>query len=238
MATRIVTGLRIAERFAWGLGIVLIASYATVRIHGGMMQRQALQAFDEARLVVQQTGTAEAGGAADPEVDFSLWSEGRVKAYKATFEQPDRIPVAVLRIPKIRLEVAVLDGTDDFTLNRAVGLIDGMARPGEPGNVGIAGHRDGFFRGLKDIAVGDVIELELLSGTETYAVTEIMIVDPDQIEVLEDTAEPSMTLVTCYPFYYVGSAPRRYIVRATRQSTELTAAGGEDRHTTAHSSVP
>jgi LPXTG-site transpeptidase (sortase) family protein len=91
---------------------------------------------------------------------------------------------------------------------------------------------------LKDIAVGDVIELELLSGTETYAVTEIMIVDPDQIEVLQPTAEPSMTLVTCYPFYFVGSAPRRYIVRATRQSTELTATGGEDRHTTTHSSVP
>jgi len=238
MATRIVTGLRIAERFAWGLGIVLLASYATVRIHGGMMQQQALQAFDEARLAVQQASTAEAGSVADADVDFSLWSEGRIEAYRATFEQADRTPVAVLRIPEIRLVVAVLDGADDFTLNRGVGLIAGTARPGESGNVGIAGHRDGFFRGLKDIAVGDVIELELLSGTETYAVTEISIVDPDQTEVLQPTAEPSITLVTCYPFYFVGSAPRRYIVRATRQETELTAIGGGDRRSTARSSVP
>jgi sortase A len=238
MSTRVVTGLRIAERFAWGLGIVLLASYATVRIHGGMMQRQALQSFDEARLAVQQASTAGIGNVADPEVDFSLWSEGRIKAYKATFEQADRAPVAVLRIPEIRLEVAVLDGTDDFTLNRGVGPIAGTSRPGEAGNVGIAGHRDGFFRGLKDIAVGDLIELELLSGTEFYAVTEISIVDPDQTEVLQPTAEPSITLVTCYPFYFVGSAPRRYIVRATRQSAKLTAIGGGDRRSTTHSSGP
>jgi sortase A len=238
MSTRVVTGLRIAERFAWGLGIVLLVSYATVRIHGGMMQRQALQSFDEARLAVQQASTAEIGNVADPEVDLRLWCEGRIKAYKATFERADRTPVAVLRIPEIRLEVAVLDGTDDFTLNRGVGLIAGTSRPGEAGNVGIAGHRDGFFRGLKDIAVGNLIELELLSGRETYAVTEISIVDPDQTEVLQPTAEPSITLVTCYPFYFVGSAPRRYIVRATRKSTELTAIGEGERRSTARSSVP
>jgi sortase A len=92
----------------------------------------------------------------------------------------------------------------------------GTARLGEAGNVGIAGHRDGFFRGLKDVSTGDVIEVETLGGIETYEVTQITIVDPSAIDVLDPTPQPAITLVTCYPFYFVGSAPERYIVRATR----------------------
>ena len=166
------------------------------------MQERALQAFDEARL----------------SVDFSLWSEGRIEAYRDTPADQDRVPLAVLRIPGIDLEVPVFDGTDEWTLNRAVGRIPGTARAGETGNLGIAGHRDGFFRGLKDVSIGDAIDLQTLTGTERYAVTEITVTTPSDVEVLDPTDEPSITLVTCYPFYFVGSAPQRYIVRAVRQT--------------------
>ena len=109
----------------------------------------------------------------------------------------------------------MLDGTDNLTLNRAVGRIAGTARPGEPGNLGIAGHRDGFFRGLKDLAPGGELELETLDGAQlVYTVRDIWIVQPEDVHVLDPTPEPSLTLVTCFPFYHVGSAPERYIVRA------------------------
>ncbi len=109
----------------------------------------------------------------------------------------------------------VLEGTDDLTLDRGVGHIPGTAALGEAGNVGIAGHRDGFFRGLKDVHVGDTIDVYTQRGRSRYVVDEIQIVSPDNVSVLAPRAEPSLTLVTCYPFYFVGSAPSRYIVHAT-----------------------
>ena len=123
-------------------------------------------------------------------------------------------PLAVLRIPKIGLEVAVLPGTDDATLDRAVGHIDGTALPSTDGNSAIAGHRDGFFRGLKDIGEGDAIEIETVQTKEVYRVERLWIVPPEDVSVLDPTPTRALTLVTCYPFYFVGSAPKRYIVRA------------------------
>ena len=110
-------------------------------------------------------------------------------------------------------------GTDEFTLNRAVGHIGDTALPGADGNTGIAGHRDGFFRGLKDIGPGDAIEVETLRGREVYRVERTWVVDPEDVSVLEPTPGRSLTLVTCYPFYHVGPAPQRYIVRAARDGT-------------------
>jgi len=125
------------------------------------------------------------------------------------------IPSGVLSIPKLQLEVPVYDGTDDLTLNRGVGRIIGTARLGNAGNTGIAGHRDGFFRGLKDIAPGDRIDLVLPSQKSHYVVENIQITSPDDVSVLRPTPKASLTLVTCYPFYFVGSAPQRYIVIAS-----------------------
>ena len=111
----------------------------------------------------------------------------RVNAWQAALTRPAPPPLAVLRIPSLRLEVAVLPGTDDFVLDRAVGHIDDTALPGTDGNSGIAGHRDGFFRGLKDIASGDAIELETLKGRELYHVERIWIVQPEDVSVLDPT---------------------------------------------------
>jgi len=138
--------------------------------------------------------------------------------------------VAVLGISKFRLRVPVFEGTDDLILNRGVGWIVGTGRPGEAGNIGLAGHRDGFFRGLKDIAVGDAVELTTLAARATYVVDEIEIVSPERVDVLAPRASPSLTLVTCYPFYYVGDAPQRFIVHARLdQTVPLKPGDGADR---------
>jgi sortase A len=151
-----------------------------------------------------------------PEPDRSLWSSARVTAWrKATGGLAP--PLAVLRIPKIGLVVPVLRGTDDRTLDRAVGHIEDTAEPGTDGNAGIAGHRDGFFRGLKDIAVGDTIEMDTLAGREVYRVERTWIVDPEDVWVLDPTTTRVLTLVSCYPFYFTGPAPQRFIVRAVRE---------------------
>jgi sortase A len=154
-------------------------------------------------------------------VDFSLWSNGRIKDYLESLEDATDVPHAVLRIPKLHLEVPVYEGSDDRTLNRGLGRIIGTAKLGDTGNTGIAGHRDGFFRGLKDIGPGDTVELMLPHRTDHYSVTSITITNPDDVSVLEPTSTASLTLVTCYPFYFVGSAPRRYIVQASREGPSL-----------------
>jgi sortase A len=146
-------------------------------------------------------------------VDLRLWAGARIAAYEHSLRRHFRPAIAVLRVPKVRIEVPVFDGTDELILNRGAGRIAGTARPGESGNVGIAGHRDGFFRGLKDIAVGDSVTLDSAASLSVYVVESIRIVVPSDVTVLAPTSTPCVTLVTCYPFYYVGDAPQRYIVR-------------------------
>lgn len=212
--TRRAKGLLLAERLAWALGVVCLAGYAAVRIHGAAGARRELRRFEELRAA--PLAVRLAAGAPDQK----LWSPDRVRAWQDGLRGAPAAPLAVLRIPKIGLEAPVLEGTDEGTLNRGVGHIDGTAFPGTPGNLGIAGHRDGFFRGLKDVARGDALELETLWGRVTYVVEKTWIVDPEEVSVLDPTSAPSLTLVTCYPFYFVGSAPKRYIVRAVHSFPE------------------
>ncbi|MGD0292918.1 MAG: class D sortase [Terracidiphilus sp.] len=120
-------------------------------------------------------------------------------------------------IPRIGVSVAVLQGTTSRTLRLGVGHINGTALPGEPGNIGIAGHRDTYFRALKDIRRDDEIQLETAAGITRYEVEWIQVTSPSDIGVLAPTTESSLTLVTCYPFYYIGAAPKRFIVHAHKQ---------------------
>jgi len=148
------------------------------------------------------------------EVDMKLWSAARVKAYKIALQRETPPTLAVLRIPRLRLEVPVYDGTTDAVLDLAAGRIEDTALPGTPGNVGIAAHRDGFFRVLKDIKEGDELVLDTPASTEQYQVEWIRITTPDDVSVIDPTPGPAVTLVGCYPFYYTGPAPKRFIVRA------------------------
>ena len=147
-------------------------------------------------------------------VDMKLWSTVRVKAYKVALERKTPPTLAILRIPRLELEVPVYDGTTDAVLDLAAGRIEETALPGTPGNVGIAAHRDGFFRVLKDIKEGDALVLDTPASTEHYRVEWIRITTPEDVSVIDPTPGSAVTLVGCYPFYHVGPAPKRFIVRA------------------------
>ena len=197
------------------VGLALLMVWGVAWIQRTLSSRAAVKRFKAEQASLQTAPTTMKDPASGSLVDFRLWSEKRVGAYKQSLVDKADRPLALLRIPKIHLEVPVYNGTDDLTLNRGAGRILGTAQIGTAGNVGIAGHRDGFFRGLKDIAPGDEIELVRIGQSESYVVENIQIVNPEDVSVLEPTRLPSLTLVTCFPFYYIGSAPQRFIVRSS-----------------------
>ena len=184
----------IVERLVWSAGVVLLALYGSVRIWSAEASHQAVLAFRQIQ------------------PDTSTWAPERRAAYLRNLDET-QLPEAVLRIPSLRLEVPVFAGTSQQALNLGAGHIEGTAAF-DRGNAGIAAHRDGFFRALKHVRVGDILLLDRPLDTMQYRVVRIHIVDPNAIDVLDDTTTPSITLVTCYPFYYVGSAPKRFIVHA------------------------
>lgn len=175
------------------VGIGLLATYAGARSHGEVERRDAVANF--------------AAGVPDQ----SAWSASRIAAYH---EANSGVPLALLRVPSAGIEVPVFADTSERNLNRGAGAIEGTAAPGSDGNAGIAAHRDGYFRALKDVVLGDEIEVEHRGGTRRYRITDLAVVEPTDVSSLYPTDEPTLTLVTCYPFYFVGSAPQRYIVRA------------------------
>jgi sortase A len=205
--------LRHLERVLLITGAVLLAFYAAARVHRAVLSNADLQRF---KAVAEEPVAGPRGAALTTSApDFSLWSEKRVREYQQSLAAQFSPAIGILRIPKIDVEVPVLEGTDDLTLNRGVGHVAGTAGPGQNGNVAIAGHRDGFFRGLKDVEVGDKIELTSMQGTEIFVIDRITIVEPTDISVLQPRSHSSLTLITCYPFYFIGSAPQRYIVQAS-----------------------
>ena len=145
-------------------------------------------------------------------------------ARRSTSPTPAVIPAAAvdgaligrIEIRRLGLSTIVMEGTSRSTLRRAVGHISGTGLPGQPGNVGLSAHRDGFFRPLKDIRENDIITLATLQGEYNYRVVSTRVVAPEDVAVLDPGEGEILTLVTCHPFYLVGSAPNRFIVRAER----------------------
>lgn len=127
-------------------------------------------------------------------------------------------PLGRIEIRRVGLTAMVQEGVDEGTLRRAVGHIPSTPLPGERGNVALAGHRDSFFRELRDIRLDDEITLATLTGTYRYRVETTKVVAPEETEVLADAGYDRLTLVTCYPFNFVGSAPKRFIVSARKIS--------------------
>jgi len=209
-----------SERFLLAIGLTLLAIWAGARFYRAVASRAALERFQaEDTTSVTPNPSVTLDPNSSSRINFELWSIKRIAAYQDSLTKKTEMPLAILRIPKISLEAPVFNDTDDLTLNRGVGRILGTAQIGQPGNLGIAGHRDGFFRGLKDIELGDTIELQQPGGTDRYAVSQIQVVAPEDTYVLRQQSQPALTLVTCYPFYYVGSAPKRYVVTATIENS-------------------
>jgi sortase A len=197
------------------MGLALSTVWLAAQLHHTIGSREAIAEFEtENPTVPSRTASASLDPLLGAPVDFRLWSGQRIVAYKESLARKADAPLAILRIPKINLEVPVFNDTDDLTLNRGVGRILGTAQVGAPGNLGIAGHRDGFFRRLQSIAPGDVLELIRPRHSDRYTVSQTRIVNPEDVSVLNPTGTPTLTLVTCFPFYFVGHAPKRYIVTA------------------------
>ena len=213
------------ERLLLILGLFLLGFFMAGWIRGTVLSRAEVLRFETDQ--TYNSNFSQPVQALIPDStrpNFALWSNKRVQAFLESLTVHYSPALAVLRIPRIQLEAPILEGTDELTLNRGVGRIPNTAYPGgenRNGNIGIAGHRDGFFRGLKDISLGDRIEIVLQEGrTENYTVDRILIVPPSDVSVLKTGSSPSLSLVTCYPFYYVGTAPRRYVVQASRTDSE------------------
>ena len=206
----------VIERILLIVGILFSSFYLAAKVHSFITYRAALHSFDNKS--VSRTDQTEKSLATDLSFpaagmeQFSLPPAG-IKGRHNRIAQG--VPLALLRIPRLKLEVPVLDGTDRLTLNSGVGRIEGTAFPGERGNIGIAGHRDSFFRALKDIGRGDTIELVTRQQVDSYVVDSIFITGPEDTSVLAQGSGPELTLVTCFPFRFIGPAPRRYVVRAT-----------------------
>jgi len=202
-------GLRLLERLLLVVGCVCLGYFGYV--HGGTALYQAYE--------TRELDAILAAAPPMPALDAATGTHARTETevVLATPRRPrpaDGTTLGRLEIPRLRVSAMVRAGSDSRTLRLAVGHIGGTSLPGEPGNIGLAAHRDTFFRRLGEIREDDLVRFVTTDGTFVYRVEGTKVVDPHDTWVLNPTEEPALTLVTCYPFRYVGSAPRRFIVRA------------------------
>ena len=189
-------------------GLFLLAAVACLGYYGWWIldskarQWNQSRVFDETRKS-QGAAASRSPGAPTP-APKALHSIGRIS------------------VPRLHVKAMVEEGDDDATLEHAVGHVPGTALPGSVGNVALAGHRDSFFRGFADLRRNDEIDIETLDGSFRYRVDQLSVVDPSNISALAPTQGRTLTLITCFPFHYVGPAPRRFIVKATQISDEAT----------------
>ncbi|HEX4996637.1 MAG TPA: class D sortase [Terriglobia bacterium] len=185
--------VRRAQRALICFGALVLAYAGAVAVYAGVYQRYQSWKFGEA---ITRIGAAPAAGTAE------------------VIDPPEGALVGKLEIPRIGVSVMVLQGIESRTLIAGAGRLPGGPRPGAEGNVVIAAHRDTFFRNLEGIAPGDRILMTTLSGTYAYIVGATNIVDPEDAEVLLSGNSHELTLITCYPFYFIGPAPKRFVVHA------------------------
>jgi sortase A len=209
------SGRVFVELGCWILGIAMIASYFAATSGLENHRQQGIALFAQARAAELVNHRLEDLPLADQIMLTQDAPAAGATPAPASAAGAGSLPIAVLRMASVGLEVPVYSDISELNLSRGAGWIEGTAAPNTGGNMAVAGHRDRYFRPLKDVQVGDILELESLTGHGEYRVSRIVIVDPDDVSVLDDTPESTVTLVTCYPFYFIGNAPQRYIVQAT-----------------------
>jgi sortase A len=192
--------------------VLLLTAIATL---GWVVHEQITASRDQAdwaqELETQLAATAGTTGTIPPPADAPARSTRQRVETTGT--------IGRIEIPRLKLSAVTREGADARTLRRAVGHVPSTALPGEPGNAAFAGHRDTFFRKLRDVRKGDEIVFTTPEGRHRYVVSDVRVVQPSDVSVLEPTPSPVLTLVTCYPFNYIGSAPERFIVRASLRDT-------------------
>jgi sortase A len=207
------TVLRWSSHLLIVIGLLALAYVGAMRVDAELFQAYQNRRFQQ-ELIDLKPSVSSDESLPSPSPLPSLAAVNRTNAESLHLSGREGSPLGRIEISAIDLDVMILEGIDDETLRLGVGHIPGTARPGQFGNVAIAGHRDTFFRPLRDITKDDEITLTTLNGSTRYRVDSTMVVDPEEIAVLNDSGDSVLTLVTCYPFNFVGSAPKRFIVRA------------------------
>jgi sortase A len=219
--------LRSVEVVSYLFGLVFTVFFVSQLAQGEVQRRQDIAEFEQ---VVSASGYApdststvssDLSSETLPAPDTNLWAPGRIADYEASMQMETPQILGLLEVPSVGLKVPIYPSDSELNMDRGAGIIDGMAYPHEPGNIGIAGHRDGYFRVLKDVQVGDKLLLQTLSGPKQFTVDTRQIIEIDNLSVLQDTQNQTVTLVTCYPFYFVGHAPQRFIVTASLDNTDV-----------------
>jgi sortase A len=223
MTTR--SSLRWIEGVLLVTGVACLALWAKPALEARGFQASQSKALDAARQAAHAPRGAPAGRGR-PSVP-AAGKSGRPATAGAV--------IGRLEVPRLHVSAMVAEGSDTRTLAHAVGHVTRTALPGRPGNCALAGHRDSFLRGLRGVRMHDLVRVVTVDRTYTYRVEWMAIVAPRQVEVLDSTATRSLTLITCYPFTYVGHAPQRFIVRATQVDASP---GGPRRATVAPASAP
>lgn len=185
------------EHVLWLVGLLLLAVAGTAAVEERLYQSTQARLFDDAVAAGSRVGSP----GSDTRPGFAPGLDPGV--------------LGRLEVPRLDLSVMVREGVDAATLKVAVGHIPGTALPGRPGNVALAGHRDTLFRKLAEIRRGDFVKLTTLGGTQAFRVDSVVVVKPDRVDFLaSDPRYPALTLLTCYPFDWVGPAPERFLVIA------------------------
>ena len=206
--------------FAIGISALGYCGYVVLDAH--YAQNEQSRQFDEALLAAHNSAAVADSAATAPLMPVFLDANGAVNSNSTgqknspaqVLSLPPAGPLGRIEIASIGLKAMIQEGTGRLTLQRGVGHIVGTSLLGASGNIGLAGHRDTFFRQLRNIHEGAEITLTTLTGSFLYRVDQISIVEPEDSQVLRDSGENLLTLVTCYPFSYVGPSPKRFIVRA------------------------
>ena len=208
--------LRLVEALLFVVAVASIGWYATVHILSAREQAALSQELD--RLAgpaeLQELAQATTAGTTTTMTPATTTADKPAAGTSGRIAASTRGLIGRIEVPRLRLSVVAREGVDDKTLRVAAGHIPGTALPGETGNSGFAAHRDTFFRPLKSVREGDEVVVTTPQGVYRYAVTGISIVEPNDVSVLDPSTDAILTLVTCYPFEYIGNAPQRFIVRA------------------------
>lgn len=199
------------------IGALMLVYVGYVMIDARMYQSHQMRLFKQASKDLKVSTDGDKNLPPSP-LAAPLEEANGVRAVSPGKAARTGFPLGQIEISTIGLAAMIMEGTDGGTLRHAVGHLPGTPLPGQEGNVVITGHRDTFFRGLRNIHKGDEITLTTLDGSFCYRVDFTEVVKPDNVSVLDDSDDAVLTLVTCYPFYFVGPAPKRFIVRAHRIS--------------------
>ena len=214
---------RAAHRWVhWTLiafGLACLVLYAAFTVQAALYQRRAKAEIN--RMIAARHSSAAPPVSAAPEIAESPTMTRPSPAPTSGVPLARGTVIGRIDVPRLQLSAAVAEGDDDSTLRKAVGHLPETPLPWQPGNVALAGHRDALFRPLRDIRIDDEVKLVTSRGDFLYRVRQTRIVNPDDVFVLAPTSQPSLTLITCYPFSFVGHAPQRFIVQAERVEPDL-----------------